>query len=166
MAKHKRPLVLADSNIYVAGVLFPRVFYEVLQHAAKGDIELVISPYIIQEVTRNLARWLPEKSFLERLSDLLLAIEPIWIENPYPRELKRHRNLVASAKDLPIALAAVNAKVAYLITNDKVFHQAAAIKGLKRRGVTVITAEQFLRKAMGWEESDLHAIRERKWNDL
>lgn len=165
MAKAK-PRVLADSNIYVAGMLFPRSFYETLQLAAKGDIRLIICPYIIDETTANLHKWLPDKSYMERFAEFMLAIEPEWIENPSADQLKNYQKLVASAKDLPIAVAAINAKVKYLITNDKVFHQTATIDYLKTKGIRVFTAQQFLQKIMGWQEHELKTIQKREWQDL
>lgn len=38
MTEPKKPLrVMADANILMAGILFPRWFHEFLRHALKGD---------------------------------------------------------------------------------------------------------------------------------
>jgi hypothetical protein len=40
MAEPKKLLrVMADTNILVAGILFPRWFHEFLRHALKGDFQ-------------------------------------------------------------------------------------------------------------------------------
>ena len=36
--------VMADSNIIIAGVLKPRLFFEFLGHASLGDSQLVLAP--------------------------------------------------------------------------------------------------------------------------
>ena len=38
----KRLRVMADTNVLIAGILFPRWFHEFLRHALKGDFKLVL----------------------------------------------------------------------------------------------------------------------------
>jgi predicted nucleic acid-binding protein len=44
--------VMADTNVLVSGVIFPRAAYEFLQHALRGDFTLVLSEQILAEVVR------------------------------------------------------------------------------------------------------------------
>ncbi len=39
--------------------------------------------------------------------------------NPHKEEISQHKDLVRDKKDIPIALAVINAKVDYLVNNDK-----------------------------------------------
>ena len=48
--------VFVDANILVAGNVWPRWPYEVLQHALRGDFRLVLNPYVIEEARPTLAR--------------------------------------------------------------------------------------------------------------
>ena len=41
--------VMLDANILIAGSVWPRWPYEVLQHALRGDFRLVLSEYVIQQ---------------------------------------------------------------------------------------------------------------------
>jgi rRNA-processing protein FCF1 len=57
MAEPKKPLrVMADANILVAGILFPRWFHEFLRHALKDDFRLILSSQVIREARARMAR--------------------------------------------------------------------------------------------------------------
>jgi predicted nucleic acid-binding protein len=46
---HRDLGVMVDANILIAGSVWPRWPYEVLQHALRGDFQLVLSDYILQQ---------------------------------------------------------------------------------------------------------------------
>jgi len=56
MADLEKPLrVMADANLLIAGLLFPRWFHEFLRHALKGDFKLVLSGQTIREAQERMA---------------------------------------------------------------------------------------------------------------
>jgi hypothetical protein len=50
--------VMADANVLIAGILFPRWFHEFLRHALQGDFKLILSAQTIREA-RAMACLLP-----------------------------------------------------------------------------------------------------------
>jgi hypothetical protein len=56
-APRKKPRVFVDANVLFAGSAFPRWPYEVLRHAAAGDLQLVPDPKLEEiEAHTNLVR--------------------------------------------------------------------------------------------------------------
>jgi hypothetical protein len=54
--------------VLFAAVHSPRFSFEVIQHAIKGDYQLVLSPYIIEEARQQVEEKMPTKiSILERI---------------------------------------------------------------------------------------------------
>ena len=45
---------MLDANVLIAGTIWPRWPYEVLQHARQGDFQLVLSPLLIDQARRRL----------------------------------------------------------------------------------------------------------------
>lgn len=90
--------VLVDANVLVAGLGWPRWAYALLQHAVAGDFQLVLSPFVIEEARRHLARLAPDalpdfEAFL-RLSDYESAPDPT------PAEVAAHLLLVRDPKEV------------------------------------------------------------------
>ena len=56
----RKPRVLTDVNILFSGSSFPRWPYEVLQHAVRGDFQLILCPLVIDQARRHLQRRFPE----------------------------------------------------------------------------------------------------------
>ena len=83
--------------------------------AAQGEVLLVVSDLVIEEVRRNL-----EQSAVQVLPvfDYLLEILPIEIINPTRDEVIEAARIV-EIKDAPIVAAAKKARVDMLITLDK-----------------------------------------------
>jgi predicted nucleic acid-binding protein len=152
--------VLVDANILVAGLGWPRWAYALLQHAVAGDFQLVLCPYVIEEARRHLARLVPDalpdfETFL-RLSDYEAAPDPT------PAEVAAHAKLVRDPKDVPVALAALQAQVDVLVSNDKDLTESEALQAQ----VPVLLPAVFLRDLMGWTSEELEAIRHRTWHEL
>jgi predicted nucleic acid-binding protein len=152
--------VMVDANVLVAGMGWPRWPYALLQHAVAGDFQLVLSPFVIEEAQRHLGRIAPHA--LPRFQTFLALSEYEAIEDPTSEMIATHQNLVRDAKDIPVALAAMQAEVDCLISSDKDLTES---EGLKER-VRVLLPAVFLRDFMGWTSEELEAIRWRNWSDM
>jgi predicted nucleic acid-binding protein len=156
--------VMADANILIAGILFPRWFHEFLHHALKGDFRLVLCPQVIREARQRMV----EGTELQRqaLEQFLADCDYEETPDPNKEEVKQNRHLVRDVKDVPLALAAIHAKVDYLVTNDKDLTAQDETTSALRQKIQPITVGQFLRHVMGWKSDDLEKIRKRTWSDL
>lgn len=161
---HKRLRIIIDSNTLMRGVIHPRFAFCILNHAFKGDFELVLIPYNIEEAIRNIAKKFPNR--LQSLEQFLTKCPYILIKDPSLNELKKHADLVRDKTDLPLAVAAINPKVDYLISNDKDFVGIGSTTNKIQSQVCCITAGNFLKEAMGWTSAELDKIQNRKWDDL
>jgi predicted nucleic acid-binding protein len=70
--------------------------------------------------------------------------------------------LVRDPKDVPVALAALEAAVDCLVTNDKDLTESEMLK----QQLMVLVPPVFLREYMGWTSAELEAIRRRTWADM
>jgi predicted nucleic acid-binding protein len=73
---------------------------------------------------------------------------------------------VRDPTDIPIALAAINAEVDYLVSEDKDLTAQDDTTAELRKHLTVYLSGTFLREVMGWSSEELEAIRGRSWADL
>lgn len=88
---------------------------DLLEAAMRGDLELVVSPTVLEETRRNLAESAPETlPFLE----LVLASVSPEVCQPTKTEVLAAAEYTAR-KDAPIAAAAKRAGVELLVTLDK-----------------------------------------------
>lgn len=152
--------VMVDANVLVAGLGWPRWPYALLQHAVAGDYQLVLSPYVVEEARRHLARLAPES--LPDLEQFLLLSQYEDVPDPTPAALAAHQDWVRDAKDVPVAVAALQAQVDYLISNDKDLTESAELT----RRLPVLLPAVFLREVMGWSSQELESIRHRTWQEL
>lgn len=153
--------VMVDANVLVAGTGWPRFPYEVLQHAAKGDYQLVLSPFVIDEARTHLGRI--DAKLLERFDAFLDASEYKEIPTPSQEELTAQPDLVRDVEDIPVGLAAINAKVDMLVSLDKdLTDQNEPI----HHWLKILLPGTFLREYMGWTSEQLEVIRKRNWKDL
>jgi len=166
MAAANKPLlrVMVDANILIAGIGWPRFPYEVLQHAVHRDFQLVLSSYIIDEARRNIVRVIPQ-----RLPQLELFIaRSRYEETPTPTEAEvdAHLTLIRDKADISVALAAINAKVDYLVTQDRDFTDRNESNAELHAKLKIILPSTFLREHMGWTSEALETVRNRTWRDL
>ena len=109
--------VFFDSSAFLAAVFSSTgAAYELVQMAARGEIEIFISQDVIIETKRNLERKAPE---LVIIFDALLQ-EDIFevIAQPSKQEVWAAEKYVVP-KDAFIIAAAINAHVDYLVTFDR-----------------------------------------------
>ncbi len=151
---------MPDATVLFAGIGWPRWSYEILRHALRGDFRLVLSPLVIKQAQRNLEKKFPNSvpAFEEWLSHV--SFEPI--PDPKPQEILDNQTLVRDISDVPIALAAINARVDYLISDDKDLSSEEATRKL-RTWLNLMRPVIFLREVMGWSQEDLEKIRRRNW---
>jgi predicted nucleic acid-binding protein len=156
--------VMVDANVLFAGNLWPRWPYEVLEHGIQGDIQLVLTPLVIEEVRRTiLARFASDIDRFEKFMGKLNFEE---VPDASPAEAAKHLDLVRDATDVPIALAAIRARVDYLVSEDKDLTATDATTAVLRERLKVMISGTFLREVMGWTSEDLEQVRGRTWRDL
>jgi predicted nucleic acid-binding protein len=164
MADKQKPRVFLDANVLIRGITLPRFPYEVLRHAARRDFIPVFSPLVLDSAHRYVGEMFPEhRSALDvllRLLDHELALDPT------PDEVSAHAGLVRDAKDVPVALAAIQARVDYLVSTDRDFTDVDDTTVELRRHLVPIQVGSFLRQVMGWSSQQLSAIERRRWSDL
>lgn len=163
MANEKRRVFL-DANILIRGITLPRFPYEVLRHAARGDFIAVFSPLVLDS-----ARWYVRESFpdhREAFEVLLVLLDYELAPDPSADEVVAQAGLVRDAKDIPVALAAIQAGVDYLVSTDRDFTDEDETTVELRKQLTPVRVGSFLREVMGWNSEDLSAIERRRWSDL
>jgi predicted nucleic acid-binding protein len=159
-----KPRVLTDANVLFAGSSFPRWPYEVLQHALAGDVQLVLCPLVIDSARRHLQKRFPEH--LDRFERFLQKADYELAPDPSPEEIAINPNLVRDLSDIGVALAAIAAKVDYLVSEDKDLTVQDETTAELRRHLKVLLSGTFLREVMGWTTEMLEAVRHRTWGDL
>jgi predicted nucleic acid-binding protein len=165
MAAPEPPLrVFIDANILFAGIVFPRWPNELLRHAVAGDFQLVLSPLVIQQARRNIQKRFP--AFVKQFDAFLDLVLYETAPDPSPEEVKTHQDLLRDLTDVPIALAAIAAKVDYFVSEDKDFTVQDKTTTELHRHLKVRLSGTFLREVMGWTSEELEAIRHRKWSDI
>ena len=128
-----------DKLFLDANVLFSAAYREhsgLLRLWQIKSARLVSSLYAIEEARRNLDSTLPK----ERLEQLLTDVEKISsCENSDLPE-----GITIKEKDKPILLAAISAKVDYLLTGD--IRDFGKFYGKKICGLTVLPPSEYLNK--------------------
>jgi predicted nucleic acid-binding protein len=160
----KKPRVFVDANVLFAGSVFPRWPYEVLRHAAAGDLHLVLCPLVIDQARRHLQKRFPDQ--LVRFDQFLQKVDYELVSDPALEEIEAHTNLVRDASDIAVALAAIAADVDYVVSEDKDLTAHDETTAELRRHLQVMLSGTFLREVMGWTSADLDIVRRRMWTDL
>ena len=155
---------MLDTNVFVAGIGWPRWPREVLLAGLRGDLQLVASPYVLDQTRRVLAKRFPERllSFENFLARGAVEIVP----NPGQEELDTNAGLVRDVTDVPVVLAAINAQVDYLVSEDKDLTSQDTTTELFHDRLTVLLPGTFLREVLGWTGDDLERLRGRNWEDI
>lgn len=115
---------------------------DLLAAAARAEIVLVVSSYVLGEVSRNLA----EKSALgsARLS-VVIATGDLLIIDPDPDAIARVTRLV-DFKDAPIIAAAIVAKAPIVTTYDQRHLLSRAEEIMAAFGVEILTPRDVLER--------------------
>jgi len=158
------PRVMLDANVLVAGSAFPRWAYEILGHALNDDFQVVLCPLVIDQARRHLTRNFPA-SAINRFEKFLYDVDYEEVENPNLKEITKNKDLIRDLDDVPIALAAIKAKVDYLVSEDKDFTTKDETTEKLRRSVQPLLCGTFLKEVMGWTSEELEEIKYRNWPD-
>ena len=107
-----------DSSALFAGIVSSTGAARVLLLLAEsGRISVTISEQVLTETERAIARKLP--TALNDLRQAILASRARIVRDPTPEEVRGHLNMISHAADVPIVLAARQAKVDYLVTLNR-----------------------------------------------
>lgn len=155
---------MVDANILIAGSVWPRWSYEVLQHALRGDFRLVLCEYILRQARTHIRKRFP--SYIDQFDDLLGACRFELVGDPTREQVARHNGLVRDPSDIPVALAAIQSGVDYLVSEDKDLTAWDESTARLRQEINVMISGTFLREVMGWSSEDLERIRHRTWRDI
>jgi predicted nucleic acid-binding protein len=155
---------MVDANILIAGTGWPRFPYEVLQHAVQGDFILVLSSLVIKEARLHIKRLIPD--MLERFEVFLQGSGYEEVAAPSDKEVAANADLVRDPKNVPIALAAINAQVDFLVTQDKDFTDEDESTAELHQRLNIMLPGTFLREHMGWTSEALEVVRTRTWQDF
>lgn len=156
--------VMVDANVLVAGSVWPRWPYAVLQHGVRGDFHLILSQYVIDQASRTLQHRFP--AHYEKFEGFLAALKYELATPPTKEQIWAHQNLVRDVTDVPVALAAINASVDYLVSEDKDLTIQDDTTAFLRTQVNIMICGTFLRTVMGWSSEQLDQVRNRSWRDL
>jgi uncharacterized protein len=156
--------VMVDANILIAGSVWPRWSYEVLQHALRGDFHLVLSEYILEQARGHIKSRFP--GYSGQFGDLLQACRFELVDDPTREQVDQNIDLVRDPSDIPVALAAIHSGVDYLVSEDKDLTVQDETTARLRQELSVMISGTFLRVVMGWSSEDLERIRHRTWRDI
>ncbi len=156
--------VMVDANILVSGSVWPRWPYELLRHALRGDFQLVLNQYVIEETRHTLSKRFP--AYIEKFEQFLEVSQCELTDAPSKEQVLAHQNLVRDVTDVPVALAAINAGVDYLVSEDKDLTVQDETTAVLHSQVKVTISGTFLRTVMGWNSEQLEQARGRSWRDL
>jgi len=136
-----KPRVFLDSNVIFSGLYSsegaPAI---ILEHFVKGNISVVVSQQVLEEVIRTVKEKLPD--FLPALRRLLVNTPPEVAADPKLPDIKRWTKKLHLG-DATILAAAVTAQSDYFITGDRHFVENPDI--VKETGLTIVMPAQFLK---------------------
>jgi len=156
--------VLLDANVLLSGVVFSRWPWEILRHAVRGDFQLVLCPYVIRQARRRIAQRFPE--FLAAFNEFLIRCPHELVPDPSSEDVQNHAGLVRDVPDVPVALAAIQTGVDYLVSEDKDLTEVNETTAELRRYIYPLISGTFLRQVMGWDHEELEAVRGRTWDEV
>lgn len=112
MPKHD---IFFDSSALIAGIVSSQGAARALLLLAEDNkISITVSEQVIAEVERNIARKAPKA--LKFAREMILRANVRIVHDPKIEEVLLRQTWISHPADVPILLAAVNAKVAYLAT--------------------------------------------------
>ena len=140
MSKRKLRVFL-DSNVIFSGLYSPYGSPAIiLEHFVAGDIGVVISQQVLEEVVRTINKKLP--GALPALRKLLISTPPEVTADPPLDAVKRYRKKLSLA-DAAVLEAAITARPDYFITGDAHFLDDPHLAD--GTGLHIITPAGFLK---------------------
>jgi putative PIN family toxin of toxin-antitoxin system len=141
MTPKPKPRVFLDSNVIFSGLYSPKGAPGIiLEHFIRGEISVVISQQVLEEVIRTVKEKIPDT--LPALRRLLVSAPPEVIADPKPERIERLTGRLPIG-DAAILGAAIAAKPEYFVTGDNHFLKKAAL--VEETGLNIVTPAQFLK---------------------
>ena len=113
----KKVNIFLDSSALIAGIISETgAAHVLLQLGETKDILLTISEMVMEETRRSIAGKSPGN--LNDVQKEIAASKIRVVANPSAKEIQANLYLIDDPNDVPILLAAMNAKVDYLATHD------------------------------------------------
>jgi len=145
---------MVDATVLIAGSGWPRWPHEVVLAGLRGEYQLVLCPYVIRQAHRNLSQRFPPEC-LERFEEFLSEGIFELVPDPTSEQVAGKSDLVHDESDIPIALAATNAGVGYLVSEDKDFTARGQTTTRLHEKLDAILSGTFLRQVIKWSDEDL-----------
>lgn len=155
---------MVDANILIAGIVWPRWPYEVMQHTLRGDFRLILSEYILEQTRFHISRRF--SAYLEAYNEFLNNCQYELADDPTREQVAQFIDLVRDPSDVPVALTAIQADADYLVSEDKDLTTIDESTSRLRQSLKVMISGTFLHDVMGWSREDLEKIRRRTWREI
>ena len=152
---------MVDTTVLLAGIIWPRFPYEVLQHALRGDFQLVLCPFVLTQAHRKFREIFP--AFTDDFAEFLVDVPYERVSDPISSSVLANQQLMRDITDTPIALAAINAQVDYFVSDDK---DCTAPDQPIHRNLSILQTGTFLNEVMGRNRDELDRIKRRTWADI
>jgi putative PIN family toxin of toxin-antitoxin system len=141
MLSNLKSRVFLDANVIFSGLYSSRGAPGViLKHLIEGDIRVVVSQQVLEEVIRTMKEKLPEA--LPILKKFLVNTPLEIVEDPSPGEISRWAKKI-HPDDAAILAAAISAKPDYFVTGDNHFLGNPAL--IKEAGLNILAPAHFVR---------------------
>ena len=102
-----------DSSALIAGIVSPKGAARALLLLGEAEkLMLILSEQVIAEVERNIARKVPQALCFAR--EMILRAKVHMVSDPSPEEVYLHRHWISHHADVPILVAAYQAKAVFL----------------------------------------------------
>lgn len=125
--------VVFDTNIYISGIFWKGTPRDLLRRTTAGDIDLIVSKYILEEIKTMLWR-----DFEMRPGDIEEILENI-VQVSEIVEVKSKPLVIVDEADNKILACALDGRAEYLVSGDRHLLDLGAYKGVK-----VIKASKML----------------------
>ena len=130
-----KPRAVLDSNVLISGFAYLRGNpFEILRALERGDIQVYISPFILEEVTPVLQRTFRRDEATIEQALAFLRTHCTVIDPPPESSLAQ-----LSPKDNRVLDCAIQGHVQYLVTGDKGILQLK-----EHQGIAIVTPREFL----------------------
>jgi predicted nucleic acid-binding protein len=107
-----------DSSALMAGIISATGAARVLLLLAEsGQLSITISEQVVTEIERAIARKVPRA--IHDFRQAIISTQALIVRDPSPQDIRAHSGLIAHPADIPIVLAAMQAKADYLVTLNR-----------------------------------------------
>jgi predicted nucleic acid-binding protein len=107
-----------DSSALMAGIISATGAARVLLLLAEsGQLSITISEQVVTEIERAIARKVPRA--IHDFRQAIISTQALIVRDPSLHDIRAHSGLIAHPADIPIVLAAMQAKADYLVTLNR-----------------------------------------------